>query len=341
MKIQLHRSPGQRNDLLVTLDRNEIHAVQLHIANPDRLAELPGLTRHRDQTKEEKEANKNCKVHVNSHLDDLGLWGPNAIRPVIAVGNRNLGNNNGFVAWQAEASRQFFHITGDPLSYPSYSCLVCDKAGALSIQKLCFDVNSRRVLSGDLDLTPTIQWASYGQQVLNSGRIVDVEEIIGEFDDIRHVLAYDPKQVNPNRDDPKKWYYKNYPDGQSIANAIYEGYPDAFAENARKALRDGVPRARYLQNALGLSEQNVFILQREGTVEEVGQWLCDAGADDGLIFDNGGSVFTWAWFVNAPLGGFLFSAPDFRPNSSAVLALILKGPCRTDLPSGSVSPTVL
>jgi len=92
-----------------------------------------------------------------------------------------------------------------------------------------------------------------------------------------------------------------------------------------RALREkGVPRNRFLHNCLGLSEDSIFILQRERTIEEIAHWLKEVGAKDGLILDNGASVFCWAWWLH-PKSGFLFSAPDFRPNASAVIAFILKG----------------
>ena len=101
-----------------------------------------------------------------------------------------------------------------------------------------------------------------------------------------------------------------------------------------------MPRNRFLQNALGLCKENLYIFQREGTIEEIGHWLKEAGAKDGIILDNGGSVFCWAWW-GYPKGGYIFTAPDFRPPSSAVIALVLKGPARTDLPGGSVSFSVV
>ena len=154
--------------------------------------------------------------------------------------------------------------------------------------------------------------------------MVGIEEIIGEFYDVRHVLAFDRERAA----------------GREIESAIYQGYPERFRKNALQALRAGVPRNRFLHNCLGLSEKRIFILQREGTIEEVAGWLHEAGAEDGLILDNGASVFCWAWWVNRN-GGFIFTAPDYRLNASAVIAFVLKGAKSIDLPSGSTSFTVL
>jgi len=46
MELHLHRTPGLRNDLLVIVSRAEIDDAVLHIANRERLMQLPGLLRH-------------------------------------------------------------------------------------------------------------------------------------------------------------------------------------------------------------------------------------------------------------------------------------------------------
>jgi hypothetical protein len=71
----------------------------------------------------------------------------------------------------------------------------------------------------------------------------------------------------------------------------------------------------------------------------VAHWLAEAGADDALILDNGRSVACWAWWIYQD-GGFLFTAPDYRPPATSVLAFVLRGAVRADLPGGSVSYTV-
>lgn len=107
--------------------------------------------------------------------------------------------------------------------------------------------------------------------------------------------------------------------------------------NTLKALTDKkVLRNRFLRNAIGLSDESLFILQREGTIEEIALWLKEAGARGGIILDNGASVFCWPGWLY-PKSGFLFTAPDYQPKASAVLVLVLKGPAVCDLPGGSVS----
>ena len=79
--------------------------------------------------------------------------------------------------------------------------------------------------------------------------------------------------------------------GERIRQEIYAGYPAAFAANVQRAWRErGVPRARYVHNAVGVNATEVIVVQREGTIEEIGQALVDAGAADGVILDNGGRM---------------------------------------------------
>jgi hypothetical protein len=316
MEVHLYRSHGYRNDLLMVIPRSGVESAHLHIAHRKRLMNLPGLTRHRKPTDGEREENRQCKIPVERHLKQLGLMDKTGkpLRPVVAVVHRNLGNNHGFVAWQREQKPQWFSIQGDPLNSAAYSCLVAGRDGRLSIQNLHFGG----------DVADDIAWAMFGQWVLRGGKVVPIEDIIDQFYDVRHVLAFDVSRE----------------EGKKVEADIFRDYPDRFRENALDALRQGVPRNRYLHNCIGLSENNIFILQREGTIEEVAHSLRDAGAEDGLILDNGGSVACWAWWVY-PNGGYIFAAPDFRPNATSIIAFVLQGPVRTYLPGGSVSYTVV
>lgn len=329
MEVHLHQDAGYRNDLTVMIARAEIETALLHIAHRDRLMELPGLTRHREPTAGEREENRKCKVPVEEHLWGLGLLdgAGKPLRRVIAVGNRNLGNNHGFVAWQHDQTPRLFHVQGDPLAYPTYSCLVAGPGGGLTIEDLRFDPLGARVYraADGCDLTDSVAWATFGQRVLRTGRVVSVADIVEQFYDIRHVLAYDVRR----------------PDGKRVEEAVFQGYPERFREQALRALWEhGVPRNRYLHNSIGLSRDTVILLQREGTPEEIGHWLREAGAEDGILLDNGGSVACWGSWVY-PSGGIVFAAPDYRPLATSVLAFVLKGPVRADLPGGSVSFTVV
>lgn len=337
MEVRICKEAGLRNDIQLVIGQNEIDDTLFHIANRKKFMDLPGLTRHEQvQEPELRRSVGLCKIEVEKHLQGLFEKGYQIMdssgrsrRRIIVIGSRNTGNNHGFIAWQKDEMPHFFHIRNDPLNHQDYTCLVKKKNGFLSIRTLRFD--NERVFDNSAELTPNLDWCVFGNQILKDGHLIDVEDHIDRYYDIRHILAID----------------RSTPAGMEIEKQIYQGYPIQFKENALKMLRDkGIPRNRYLHNCIGISNENVIILQREGTVEEMAYRLKKAGAVDGLILDNGGSVFCWAWWVNpqGPFpekgfskGGYLFSAPDFRPPSSAVIAFVLKGSAGTNLPGGSVS----
>lgn len=65
-----------------------------------------------------------------------------------------------------------------------------------------------------------------------------------------------------------------------------------------------------------------------------------AGAEEGIILDNGGSIACWAWWVNANGGGIVLPTVDYRPPGTSAIAFVLKGPPNIDLPGGKVSYSV-
>ena len=271
-----------------------------------------------------------CRIPIDRHLQRLGVLDDSGTirKRAVAISNRNLGTNHGNVAWQRAETPRLFHTQEDPVDYPSHTCLTVWRRGGLSIENLRFDRAAGRVHDADdgRDLSDEIEWATFGQRVLQQGRVTRIEDLAWQFYDVRHVLAFD---------DNKK-------QGEEIHHMIYRDYPHGFRENVLRAWREvGIPRARYFHNAIGLSQDAVIILQKEGTVEEMGAALRTAGADDGLILDNGGSVVCWVWWANLYAGGTVSTTVDYRPDGTSAIAFILKGPMMTDLPGGSVSYTVL
>ena len=328
MRLEITRIEGLRNDLLLRLERDEIETALLSVANRDRLLALPGMPRHREATAAEGRGMEEAKVPLETHLARLGVVDESgrARRKVVAVGNRNLGTNHGHVAWQRGEEPPVFRILEDPADAGLYSCLVAWRDGTLSIADLRFDYAAGRVhAAGDGRFVgDDIDWATVGQQVLRAGRIVGVEEILGQFYDVRHVLAFDH-----HRDE-----------GERIRREIYRDYPRGFREKLLQAWKAGVPRARYVHGAIGVSKDAVVILQREGTLEEIAAALRDAGADDGVILDNGGSVACWVWWANQYAGGIVSPTGDYRPPGTSAIAFVLKGAMQVDLPGGSVSYSV-
>ena len=330
MRLEINRLEGLRNDLTLRLERAEIDTALLNVAHSARLMTLPGMPRHRHPTAEESEGVAACKIPIEEHLRQLGVLDDagNPLCRAVAISNRNLGANHGNIAWQRTASPPIFRVSEDPCAYVSYSCLTAWRNGVLSIEDLRFDFGAQSVhlIADGRDLSDEIEWATFGQRVLRAGLLTPIEEIVDKFYDLRHVLAFD----------------HNKDHGVRIRDDAYRDYPVRFRENAVSAWRDaGVPRARYYHNAVGFSREALFVVQREGTVEEVGAALRDAGADDGIILDNGGSVACWAWWVNQYRGGLVSPTVDYRPPGTSAIAFRLKGPVTHDLPGGSVSYSVL
>ena len=254
---------------------------------------------------------------------------------VVLIGNRNLGNNFWFVAWHRDKEHRCFHLKSELISERTYTCLTRYKDGHLCIEAVKFrpkgdDYHPHRVSTGE-DLSKQIEWCTYGQQVLRKGKLVDVQEIIDQFYDIRHALYFPTSSE----------------EGKRELQEFYKGYPGTFKDRTLDEWRNGRPRSRYIHNAIGIGPDKIVIIQRHGTIEEIGQWLKDEGAQDGVILDNGGSVFTWAWWPITKIGqeggdvmvrgNTIFSAPDWRSPTVSLLAFILKGQVHLEEPRGSVS----
>jgi len=328
MRLEITRQDGLRNDLLLRLDRSEIQGALLSIANRYRLMALPGIPRHRPATEAEQGWLDSTKLPIDQHLVQLGLVDASgrATARAVAITNRNLGTNHGHLAYERDAHPRIFAVREDPCDYPAYACLTAWSDSRLSIESLVFDLQVQTVRDSEgVDLRDAVEWATSGQQVLRAGAVVSMHALVDRFYDVRHLFAFDTRSK----------------EGDAARQRIYDGYPGRFRVNVRAAWRAGVPRARYVHNAIGLSPDSVFILQREGTVEEIGLALKEAGAVDGIILDNGGSVACWVWWANDYAGGIVSPTVDYRPPGTSAIAFVLKGALRPVVPGGSISPTVL
>ena len=328
MRLEITRQEGLRNDLLLRLDRSEIQGALLSIANRYRLMALPGIPRHRPATEAEQGWLDSTKLPIEQHLAQIGLLdrGGRSTARAIAITNRNLGTNHGHLAYERDAHPRIFAVREDPCDHAAYACLTAWSDGRLSIESLVFDLQVQTVRDGEgADLRDAVEWATSGQQVLRNGVVVPMDALVDRFYDVRHLFAFEARGA----------------EGDAARQRIYNGYPERFRENVRAAWRSGLPRARYVHNAVGLSADGVFILQREGTVEEIGQALKEAGATEGIVLDNGGSVACWVWWANDYAGGLVSPTVDYRPPGTSAIAFVLKGGARPSLPGGSVSYTVV
>ena len=358
MELKIRMQHGLAYDLCLVIPREELEECLLSFPYWDKLIHSYGYVRHpmgeipknlsppashdpeTGEWMERGKALSKYKLPLEEHLgrNDLNLLDNQGqlTRRAILIGNRNLGNNSWFVAWHRAKQPRCFHLKGEPIEERIYSCLVWRREGGLTIEAIKFqpergDYRPCRALDGQ-DLSAEIIWCTYGQQILREGGLVDLEEILEQFYDIRHAL-YFPTTVDEQERELRR---------------VYEGYPNSFQENVLREWRMGRPRSRYFHNVVGLAPDKVIILQRHGTIEEFAHWLLELGAEDGLILDNGGSVFCWGWWpirevVKADketirrTGHLLFSAPDWRPDSSSLLAFVLKGPVPYEEPRGSVA----
>jgi hypothetical protein len=324
MRLEITRVEGQRNDLTLRLERVEIERALLSVAHREALRQLPGMVRHRPASEAEQQGIADSKIPIEDHLRALEITDGQgrARQRAVAISNRNLGTNPGHVAWQRSESPRAFRIAEDAVSGVR-SCLVAWRSGDLSIEDLRFDFEDDRILleGESREVSDDIEWATYGQRVLTRGRVARIDDLIGQFYDARHLFAFDHRRDQ----------------GERIRQDIYRGYPERFEDNVRAAWLAGAPRSRYFHNAVGLSNDALIIVQREGTVEEIGAALYEAGADDGVILDNGGSIVCWVWWANLYAGGIVSPTVDYRPPGTSAIGFVLKGPLNVDVPGGSVS----
>jgi hypothetical protein len=285
-------------------------------------------------------------VHGLNLLDAEGR----PTRRLILIGNRNLGNNCWFVAWHQHKDPRCFHLKTEPVTEREYTCLVWYRDSQLAVEPVRFRPQGEGLVPysarDKTGLGEEIVWCTYGQQVLREGRVVPIAEIIDQFYDIRHVLWFPSHPVPIG--DPREERTEPCPAALAELASLYQGSLEEFKQAAVRELEAGRPRSRYLHNAVGIGPDQIIILQRHGTVEEIGHWLREEGAEDGLILDNGGSVFTWAWWAFKEMveakgkqvtrtGNVIFSAPDWRPPTISLIAFVLKGPPRHVEPPGTIA----
>jgi len=373
MDLRITMRHGLRYDLLLTIPLEELQDIRLSVPGWAHLRKSYGIVRHPipgvvteedlkptatfDPLKQKvvtgSSGIRRYKLPPQDHLS-AGIMLPehgsdavpglNALDPdgcvnqrIVLVGNRNLGNNYGFTAWDSGRSPHCFYLLGEPVGTRTYTCLTWRPSEGPTIQSLRFQQDGddyRPVAAADPASTSLgdVVWCTYGQQVLRAGKLVDTEDLLTEFYDLRHLFHFNLKD----------------PSEQEHLRALTALYGDtaALKEAVLGVWHGGRPRSRYFHNATGIGHDRLVIVQRHGTPEELGQWLLEAGAEDGILLDNGGSAFTWGWFAGTGhtdgrrRGGVVFSSPDWRPPSISCLAITLKGSARHNETPGSVSFSV-
>ena len=81
MKLEITRLEGQRNDLLLRIERSEIDTALLSVANRRALMALPGMPRHRSATAAEEQGIARARSRSRSTCGGSGSQtGPEGAR---------------------------------------------------------------------------------------------------------------------------------------------------------------------------------------------------------------------------------------------------------------------
>jgi len=75
---------------------------------------------------------------------------------------------------------------------------------------------------------------------------------------------------------------------------------------------------------VGIKEDSLVICHRQGTLEQVGEYLIKKHrVQEAVILDEGGSIACWASW-HGPRGGFISISSYFRPWATSCIAFILR-----------------
>jgi len=271
------------------------------------------------------ESKKDARLYhdkIEEHIEALDFS-----NDFFLIGNGNLGNNFWNVAWEQDKAPRLYCLKDEPFTTRRYSCLVVPTTGVPRIQDLKFD-NLENVLDIERDPLEDVDWATYGQRVVEDGEVVWIGKTYEQFYDVKHVLPL--KDHGPTKEQDIEKMKK-----------LYEGYPEDYNGNVAQEMfnigerlsitpqgifRDGksrIPLAEYYHNVLGVNDEKMFVWQATGTPEEIGQRMANKGAKDAIILDNGGSVgFYASWLF--PEGGWLNASNYFRSDRISWIGVELK-----------------
>lgn len=143
-------------------------------------------------------------ITVWEHQVRALMAAPRPERVVAVVGNGNLTQNPGFVAWVGAEAGLLVRVQGEPVLSRIYECVVLDDLGAVSIRRLRFEPGAGRdavggwlaldVDDGERPLSRDAV-AFSGQRLVRAGRALDAHErrrqiLDGLFYDLRHVFRF-------------------------------------------------------------------------------------------------------------------------------------------------------
>lgn len=257
---------------------------------------------------------KCCALPYGEHLRLLELG---AEDPFVLIGVRDLGNNLFRVAWHQE--RGLFELRGENASTSGkeYTCLCLDDQGRLRIERLQF--------TGGKPDRPGLIWCVSGPELVWSAEQAPLWRSLGYFYDLRHYWRFAGETMAGMG-------------SKAYRGADIEAMCEYVSANAHRHPQEvlpellqrgeGMPRERdYLLNAMGLSpEGDVIVVQRHGSVEDLAATLIHAGAERGILLDEGGSVscLMGGSKEDFPGGRTLLASHYHRPRGLALLVFKLR-----------------
>ena len=263
----------------------------------------------------------------------------------LTIGNGNLISNLGIIggvinngklellksAWEDKRIMQGW----------KYSCLYYDRNNTrMGINRFTFSNSYPESIGG-------FSWLTSGQPILWDGIVSESEDLIAETYDIRHI--YILRATSGSEEEKKKaiskiqkfmiaWMeiFVNEPQKSASKRLkafartpefMFDKLRDHYCGRHLSIDREECPfiEKRYLQSAVGVDENgNVYIVQKHGSLKELGLTLKGMGAKRAILLDQGGSVGIFYMpkveSKNSDLNGkFIFRSRDFRPTRLCVL----------------------
>ncbi|MBI4143721.1 hypothetical protein HY486_00540 [Candidatus Woesearchaeota archaeon] len=167
----------------------------------------------------------------------------------------NLTMNSWFVAYvdsKYSEKPQFIYRRDEQVEKREYTCFVKRKkpkendrpVTKYSIEKLRFNVQSNEVIdSNGVNIIKDIEFAVFGQQLVENGELIGLDDIIEQFEDIRHVFRL--PNINPK--DSLAAYgaieQAEYPRtlfGETRRDDVWFGEREMTRENKRNILRQAL-----------------------------------------------------------------------------------------------------
>ena len=278
-----------------------------------------------------------ARTHHRTYLEHAQMMG--LVQPFLVIGNGNLGNNLGHVAWQEDLENKLFSLSAEPLESRFYGALIVNKTNTPSIQKCMFKGSKIYTPKGEkyylvdgqnwipkenkrLDwahapnepegnLIKDLKWATTGQMIVESNQPVKLMEIADQFYDIRHIFNWiDYGEHKEENIEKLRAFY---------AEADKEGWKNTV----QKFMKASAERSRFLHSIVGIRENSLVVAHQYGTIEEIAQKLVNYGLEDGIILDQGGSCGCYAQGL-FPKDGFVNTSSYFRDNRISAIGIGVK-----------------